>query len=159
MQQWLSLFVQCAIPVFKTLATVRTSETLHRLPGDLADNLTQTQQMLAFLGLVDPDPEAEQTDRILADARPSAAVQAFAQTVNWAMQQRHLNFQLWRWQQEKELLQTLVAQQREARLQLAAQQREMTLQLPEVHKILDHWPLRLFLPNCSNPIVLTNRYP
>lgn len=144
MQPWLSLFIQCAVPVFKTLATVNNNATLSRLPSTLADNLTQTQQMLDFLGMVDPADDAEDALPDLSDFGQSAAVQAFVQTVRWALQQRHLDFQQWRWQQEKALQQTLATQQREVLLKLAAEQRRTALQLPEVHKILDHWPLRLF---------------
>ena len=40
--------------------------------------------------------------------------------------------------------QTLADQHRKALFELAAEQRKADLQLPEIHKILDHWPLRLF---------------
>ncbi len=142
MQPWLSLFIQCAVPVFKTLATVKPNQTLSRLPAEFADNLTQTQEMLAFLGMIEQADGAEEAELAFADAGQS--VQAFIQTVRWAMQQQHLDFQQWRWQQEKVLQRTLAAQHREALFKLAAEQRQTSLQLPEVHKILDHWPLRLF---------------
>ncbi len=142
MQPWLSLFIQCAIPVFKTLGTVRSSQSLSRLPTELADNLTQTQAMLAFLGLVEQPDNVETAELAFADAGQS--VQAFIQTVRWAMEQEQLNFQQWRWQQEKVLQQTLANQHREALFKLAAEQCKTALQLPEVHKILDYWPLRLF---------------
>lgn len=144
MQQWLSLFTQCAVPIFKTLATVKSRESLSRLPSELTAELTRTQQMLSFLGISDEANKAEESESVLADMGQSAAVQTFVQTVNWAMQQRHLDFQQWRWRQEKALRQTLVAQHREVLFKLAAEQRKTALQLPEAHKILDHWPLRLF---------------
>jgi hypothetical protein len=149
MQQWLSLFLQCAVPVVKTLTTVKTSEALNHIPTSLADNLLQTQQMLAFLGVVDEAAENDESTLssldILDVANPqAAALTAFSQTLRWAMQQKQVEFQRWRWQQEKVLQQTLSTQQRGLLLQLARQQRQTTLQLPEVHKILEHWPLRLF---------------
>lgn len=42
MQQWLSLFAQCAVPIFKTLATAKTSESLSRLPRKFTGELPQT---------------------------------------------------------------------------------------------------------------------
>ena len=101
MQQWLSLFVQCAVPVFKTLATVKTSETVSQLPSKLSHNLTQTQQMLAFLSNFDQADKGKASGLTFADAEQSAAMQTFVQTVRWAMQQQHLDFQQWRWRQEK----------------------------------------------------------
>jgi WD40 repeat protein len=49
-----------------------------------------------------------------------------------------------RFAHEKSLQQQLAAYNRETQLSLAAYQRETALQLPESHKILDNWPLRLF---------------
>jgi WD40 repeat protein len=46
--------------------------------------------------------------------------------------------------QEKLLQQQLAAYQRETQLQVAQQQRDTSLQLPEINKILDSWPLRLY---------------
>ncbi|WP_066426036.1 WD40 repeat domain-containing protein [Anabaena sp. 4-3] len=47
-------------------------------------------------------------------------------------------------EQEKLLQQQLAVYQRETQLQLAKQERDTTLKLPEVNKILDSWPLRLY---------------
>lgn len=58
--------------------------------------------------------------------------------------QENLKVQAWRFEQEKSLQQQLAAYNRETQLSIAAYQRETTLQLPESHKILDNWPLRLF---------------
>lgn len=46
--------------------------------------------------------------------------------------------------QEKLLQQELAHKQRETELEIARQQREMTLKLPEINKILENWPLRLY---------------
>jgi hypothetical protein len=45
---------------------------------------------------------------------------------------------------EKKLQRQLAVYHRETQFKLAAYQRETTLQLPETHKILDNWPLRLY---------------
>jgi len=47
-------------------------------------------------------------------------------------------------QQEKLLQQQLAVYQRETQIQIAQQQRNTSLQLPEVNKVLDSWPLRLY---------------
>jgi WD40 repeat protein len=47
-------------------------------------------------------------------------------------------------EQEKVLQRQRAEYQRDIQLKLATQQREITLQLPEIRKILDNWPLRLF---------------
>ncbi|MFN6486786.1 MULTISPECIES: WD40 repeat domain-containing protein [unclassified Nostoc] len=47
-------------------------------------------------------------------------------------------------EQERILQQQLVADNHEMRLRIAAQERETALKLPEVNKILDSWPLRLY---------------
>lgn len=47
-------------------------------------------------------------------------------------------------EQEKRQQQQLVAYSRETQFKLAAYQRETALKLPETHKILDNWPLRLY---------------
>lgn len=144
MQQWLGLFLQYALPIFKAFATAKSSESLQSLPYELADSLTQTQEMLSVLGVVEPNNHADTLEFALADTPHAAALHAYAQTVHWAMQQTYLDFQKWRWHQEKILHQALATQHHRTLLALAAEQRKTALQLPEVHKILDHWPLRLF---------------
>jgi hypothetical protein len=47
-------------------------------------------------------------------------------------------------EQEKQLQQQFAIYCRETQLKLAASQRETALQLPEVHKILENWSLRLY---------------
>ncbi|HEY9672366.1 MAG TPA: WD40 repeat domain-containing protein [Waterburya sp.] len=61
-----------------------------------------------------------------------------------ARPQENLEVQAWRFEQEKSLQQQLAAYNRETHLNVASYQRETALQLPECHKILDNWPLRLF---------------
>ncbi|MBD2449564.1 WD40 repeat domain-containing protein [Nostoc sp. FACHB-152] len=47
-------------------------------------------------------------------------------------------------QQEKNLQKQLAVYHRETQLQVAQQQRDTSLQLPEMNKVLDSWPLRLY---------------
>jgi WD40 repeat protein len=47
-------------------------------------------------------------------------------------------------EQEKIFQQQLVAENHQTRLKIAEQERETTLKLPEVNKILDSWPLKLY---------------
>jgi WD domain, G-beta repeat len=49
-----------------------------------------------------------------------------------------------KFEQEKLLQQELAVYHRTTQLQIATQERETILKLPEVHKILDSWPLRLY---------------
>jgi hypothetical protein len=148
MQSWLTLFLQCALPVLKTVTAIRTSQPLTQFPLELSDNLVETQKMLSFLGLVDQVEEEDTPDSALAMVNGlspiTASMQAFVQSVNLAMQDRSLNFQRWRWQQEVVMKQRLATQHRELLCNMANLQRQTALELPEVHKILDHWPLRLF---------------
>jgi WD40 repeat protein len=79
-------------------------------------------------------------------------------TVRHAISQEKLGFQTWGFEQEKSLQQQLAAYDRETQLNLASYQRETALQLPEIHKILNNWPLRLFPSQLlgshnSNPLI------
>ncbi|GAB4202594.1 MAG: hypothetical protein Fur006_56270 [Coleofasciculaceae cyanobacterium] len=70
--------------------------------------------------------------------------QAFHSQVRPRKPQDNLDVRRWRFEQEKSLQQQLAADNRETQLSIASYQRETALQLPENHKILDNWPLRLF---------------
>ncbi len=61
-----------------------------------------------------------------------------------AIPKKNLDSQTWGFEQEKSLQQQLAAYNRDTQLSIASYQRETALQLPETHKILDNWPLRLF---------------
>lgn len=145
MQQWLTLFLQYALPVLKTLASQRTRQSIVHFPQELANSLVETQEMLTFLGLVERQ-EGKSAAEVELDwlVPQNIAVQSFIQSVYWSLQNRTSDFHQWRWQQEKELQQRLAVQHRELFHKLAAVQRQTALQLPEVHKILDCWPLKVF---------------
>lgn len=70
-------------------------------------------------------------------------IQEFVQRVNLAISQRNLDFQRWRFEQERSLQQELAAYNRETQFTLAAYQRETALQLPQIHKLFENWPLTL----------------
>jgi len=71
-------------------------------------------------------------------------IQLFNSNGHRAVPQENLALPRWGYEQDKSLQQQLAAYDRETQLKLASSQRETTLQLPEVNKILDYWPLRLF---------------
>jgi WD40 repeat protein len=71
-------------------------------------------------------------------------IQQFSSRTRWAAPQDSLDVQTRGFQQEKALQQHLAEYDRETQLKLAAYQRETAFQLPEIQKILNHWPLRLF---------------
>ncbi len=71
-------------------------------------------------------------------------IPAFSPHAYQARPQENLEVQAWRFEQEKSLQQQLASYNRETHLNVASYQRETALQLPECHKILDNWPLRLF---------------
>ncbi|GAB1544572.1 hypothetical protein NUACC21_72480 [Scytonema sp. NUACC21] len=71
---------------------------------------------------------------------PSETIQELIQTVNDARQSIS---DLERDEQEKAQQQQLALYYHQTQLELATHQRETALKLPEVHKILDSWPLRL----------------
>ena len=84
--------------------------------------------------------------------------QLYSPTVRQAISQEKLGFQTWGFEQEKSLQQQLATYDRETQLNLASYQRETALQLPEIHKILNNWPLRLFPSQLlgshnSNPLI------
>lgn len=68
-------------------------------------------------------------------------IQEFIQTVNGSIQTKSWS---WGFEQEKIFQQQLVVYQHETQLKIAAQERETALRLPELHKILDNWSLRLY---------------
>ncbi|MGQ4648240.1 beta-propeller domain-containing protein [Lyngbya aestuarii] len=149
MEPWLKLLIQYAIPVFNSLVELRSSNQLSKLPFKLDDKLQKAQVMLDYLGVGSQIILAKDEQTLPEKTTRSGELNAneigeFVENVTCTIQQTGLDFQTWRFQQEKALQQQLVVYNRETLLKLAAYQRETTLQLPEVHKILENWPLRLF---------------
>ncbi len=71
-------------------------------------------------------------------------IQRFSPKVRQTRPQENMEFQTCDFEQEKSLQEQLVTYNRETQLKLASFQRETALQLPEIHKVLNNWPLRLF---------------
>ncbi|AUT04025.1 hypothetical protein CLI64_28620 [Nostoc sp. CENA543] len=69
------------------------------------------------------------------------AIQAFIEIADTAKPKKNVNPGF---EQEKLLQKQLSAYQRETQLEVAKQERDTALKLPEVNKILDSWPLRLY---------------
>lgn len=67
------------------------------------------------------------------------AIQAFVEIAHTLKPKEDTGFE-----QEKLLQKQLAAYHRETQLEVAKKQRDTALKLPEVHKILDNWPLRLY---------------
>ena len=86
-------------------------------------------------------------------------IQHFNPNVRRTAPQENLESQSWGFEWEKALQQQLAAYDRETQLKLASYQRETALQLPELQKVLNNWPLRLFpsqllnTPNNTKPII------
>lgn len=70
-------------------------------------------------------------------------IQEFIQSINWAINQKNLDFQKWRTEQEMILQKDLATYNRQTQLAIATYQRETAFLLPEVHKIFENWPLTL----------------
>ncbi|MDP5338896.1 MAG: WD40 repeat domain-containing protein, partial [Nodularia sp. (in: cyanobacteria)] len=68
-------------------------------------------------------------------------IKEFIQTVNFPLQKDGV---ITGFEQQKILQQELAVYQRQTQLQIATQSRETSLKLPEVAKIFDSWPLRLY---------------
>lgn len=150
MEQWLSLFCQVALPVFKTLVYAGTNHLLSNLQQELeGQQKHQVRQMLRTLAVgndVEVETEAITLGEQIAELGYQKAIklQELVKDATKTVNESGLNFHQQRFQQEKILQQKLAIDKREAIWQLAVYQRETTLLLPEVQKSFEHWPLRLF---------------
>ncbi|OQW90904.1 MAG: hypothetical protein BWK78_05960 [Thiotrichaceae bacterium IS1] len=70
-------------------------------------------------------------------------IQTFIQNVQLAINQKNLDFQRWRFEQETILQQQLAEYNRQTQLLVAHYQRETALKLPEANKLFENWPLRI----------------
>ncbi|MFH7031014.1 MAG: WD40 repeat domain-containing protein [Heteroscytonema crispum UTEX LB 1556] len=73
--------------------------------------------------------------------QPPKAIQEFIKSINQSSKAENSGK---KFEQEKLLQQELAVYHRTTQLQIATSERETALKLPEVHKILDSWPLRLY---------------
>ncbi len=123
MDYWLKLLVEVAVPLFKTLVQVISQESGWG-PAPAWGGRSPSRELLA--------------------GEPLGVVPAFLGQLNQVLQPSGAGLDRWCWEQEMALAQQRLQEQRQTLLQLAAEQRQTTLKLPEVNKILDFWPLRLF---------------
>jgi len=72
------------------------------------------------------------------------SIEKFRAEVSMAINQKNLDFQRWRFEQETVLQQQLAAYNRETQLIIAEEQRKTALALPEINQIVQNWPLRIF---------------
>lgn len=77
------------------------------------------------------------------DYQHQQEIEEYRARVNIAINQKNLDFQAWKFEQEVILQKEMAFFNRETQLAVAAYQRETTLQLPEVNKIYENWPLKL----------------
>lgn len=70
-------------------------------------------------------------------------IQEFIQSVNWAINQKNLNFQKWRIEKEIIFQKELAIDNRQTQFAIATYQRETAFLLPQVHKIFENCPLTL----------------
>ncbi len=80
----------------------------------------------------------------IAKDKPLKEIQEFIQHVSEIVPIKQQNTLIGEFEQEKILQQQLAVYYRQTQFQLAEQERETALKLPEIHKILDSWPLRLY---------------
>lgn len=81
----------------------------------------------------------------LAKYQPPPEIKEFLEVVNSSLAQSNSSqATALEYQQEKVLQQQLAIYNRQTQLQIAKQEREVALKLPEVNRILDSWPLRLY---------------
>ncbi len=77
------------------------------------------------------------------DYQHQQEIEEYRARVNIAINQKNLDFQAWKLEQEMILQKDIAQFNRETQLAVAAYQRETNLQQPEVNKIYENWPLKL----------------
>ncbi len=142
MDRWLSLLLQFAIPVLKSIVYAKIGEKLDDLSSEVKPAMAKSSDRAVG------SEGSTALVRYAANAT-SERLDAFFDDVSWDFSPSESEPSAWELQKErfvqaKNLQQQFVEGQRETLLKLAARQRETTLKLPEVHQILEHWPLRLF---------------
>jgi len=80
-------------------------------------------------------------------------VEEFRSQVNVAINQKNLDFQAWKVEQEMGLQKELATFNRETQLAIAAYQRETALNMPEINKVYENWPLK------NPPMQILNSHP
>ena len=99
------------------------------------------QLVLEFAPVVAELVQKRSQDLAVSKYEPIEAIPEFLKLINPSNQKSSY---VEDFEQERIFQQQLVADNHETRLRIAAQERETALKLPEVNKILDSWPLRLY---------------
>ncbi|HIK29412.1 MAG: WD40 repeat domain-containing protein [Oscillatoriaceae bacterium SKW80] len=141
MEYWFKLILEYGVPILNSLVNLKNGIPISGIHLQIDDN-QQAQLMLEFLDSEKKNSNSQPCKEKLVKLGYEEA-QDFIKSAVWAIQQNSLEFQRWRFAQEKALQQQLAIYNRETQLKLAHVQRETNLKLAEVGKILERWPLRL----------------
>ena len=150
MSQWFNLILKVAQPALKTLVYAGTNNLLvsvqEQLKKQQQQQVRQIRDSLNRGQKVQENQELVTAQAQLAELSYQGAIslQDTLEEITAAFTQTNLNFQQQRFYSEKVLQQQIFQERRASLLQLATYQRETTLRLPEVQKIFDYWPLKLF---------------
>ncbi len=148
MEYWFKLLLEYGVPIFNTLVQLRNGNPISGIHIELDEKRRHAQLMLEYLENNSETGSSNfeqgfQEKLVKLGYQHATEIQDFIKSAAWAIQQNSLEFQRWRFAQEKALQQQLAIYNRETQLKLAQTQRETNLKLAEVGKILDRWPLRL----------------
>jgi predicted GTPase len=133
-------------------------ENRQRLQVDLERSRQQFQERMSYFGfkqqltLREFDQQFQLRVREL-DHRHQQEIEEFRAKVSVAINQKNLDFQAWKFEQEMTLQQEIALFNRETQLAIATYQRETALQQPEINKIYENWPLKLL------PTQILNSHP
>jgi predicted GTPase len=126
--------------------------------GDLEMSRQQFQERMTYLGfkqqrdLKELDQQFQLRLRGL-DHQHQQEVEEFRAKVNVAINQKNLDFQAWKFDQEIALQKEMALFNRETQFAIVASQRETAQQQPEINKIFENWPLK------NPPIQILNSHP
>lgn len=140
MEYWFKLILEYGVPILNSLVNLKNGIPISGIHLQIDEN-RQAQLMLEFLDSEKSNNSQQFQEKLVKLGYEEA--QDFIKSAVWAIQQNSLEFQRWRFAQEKALQQQLAIYNRETQLKLAHVQRETNLKLAEVGKILERWPLRL----------------
>jgi WD40 repeat protein len=147
MNQWFNLLVQVSKPILTTLVYTGTNSFLSSIQEELKNQQKhQTKMMLKSIGI---------------EEKQLRGIQDLLQNATSILDLVEVEPEQQIEKREQELQRQLIAQQQQTLREMAAKVQQTTLQLPEIHKTLENWPLRL-LPtqlqeSCSSDTTLPLR--
>ncbi|GEM_PF-1610753 len=139
---------QLKLAYLNVQAQKNLEENRQRLQVDLEMSRQQFQERMSYFGfkqqltLREFDQQFQSRLREL-DHQHQQEVEEFRAKVSVAINQKNLDFQAWKFEQEMTLQNEMALFNRETQLAVATFQRETALQLPEINKIYENWPLKL----------------